>query len=157
MIRRPPRSTLFPYTTLFRSRDVLLVGAASDRTHPAMRRVTRRTGEEPVTEIAGIAGGALGGARCTDNFARRARRNTRVPGVTPADRVAARVEPRGERAYKGPARKRTTNQPHVALGHLQCVSDVAGPIPVHIAHLRVTERRLPACAHLHIVLRRDER
>src|SRR3712207_7480592 len=29
MIRRPPRSTLFPYTTLFRSRDgsVVLVGA----------------------------------------------------------------------------------------------------------------------------------
>src|SRR2546430_7425751 len=26
MIRRPPRSTLFPYTTLFRSRDNLLVG-----------------------------------------------------------------------------------------------------------------------------------
>src|SRR3712207_8289623 len=24
MIRRPPRSTLFPYTTLFRSRDVLV-------------------------------------------------------------------------------------------------------------------------------------
>src|SRR3712207_8286852 len=24
MIRRPPRSTLFPYTTLFRSRDMLL-------------------------------------------------------------------------------------------------------------------------------------
>src|SRR5256885_10868854 len=24
MIRRPPRSTLFPYTTLFRSRDVLI-------------------------------------------------------------------------------------------------------------------------------------
>src|SRR2546425_1303859 len=24
MIRRPPRSTLFPYTTLFRSRDALL-------------------------------------------------------------------------------------------------------------------------------------
>src|SRR3712207_7308508 len=27
MIRRPPRSTLFPYTTLFRSLDGLLVGA----------------------------------------------------------------------------------------------------------------------------------
>src|SRR3712207_8320893 len=25
MIRRPPRSTLFPYTTLFRSEDLLLV------------------------------------------------------------------------------------------------------------------------------------
>src|SRR3712207_8915325 len=27
MIRRPPRSTLFPYTTLFRSADVLLTAA----------------------------------------------------------------------------------------------------------------------------------
>src|SRR5256885_8906922 len=26
MIRRPPRSTLFPYTTLFRSRDNILYG-----------------------------------------------------------------------------------------------------------------------------------
>src|SRR5438094_6511548 len=28
MIRRPPRSTLFPYTTLFRSRSLFIVGAA---------------------------------------------------------------------------------------------------------------------------------
>src|SRR5258708_30862834 len=28
MIRRPPRSTLFPYTTLFRSTDASLVAAA---------------------------------------------------------------------------------------------------------------------------------
>src|SRR2546425_5132809 len=28
MIRRPPRSTLFPYTTLFRSRGRLIVGGA---------------------------------------------------------------------------------------------------------------------------------
>src|SRR3712207_6979471 len=28
MIRRPPRSTLFPYTTLFRSEDGRLLGAA---------------------------------------------------------------------------------------------------------------------------------
>src|SRR3712207_8937119 len=27
MIRRPPRSTLFPYTTLFRSRELLAAGA----------------------------------------------------------------------------------------------------------------------------------
>src|SRR5437899_11463909 len=26
MIRRPPRSTLFPYTTLFRSRHLVLIG-----------------------------------------------------------------------------------------------------------------------------------
>src|SRR3712207_7200828 len=32
MIRRPPRSTLFPYTTLFRSRDgeVVRIGEAAD-------------------------------------------------------------------------------------------------------------------------------
>src|SRR5258705_3296104 len=34
MIRRPPRSTLFPYTTLFRSLDV-----AGDPGHPALRLV----------------------------------------------------------------------------------------------------------------------
>src|SRR5260221_10852054 len=30
MIRRPPRSTLFPYTTLFRSPELLEVGRPSD-------------------------------------------------------------------------------------------------------------------------------
>src|SRR3712207_7561573 len=30
MIRRPPRSTLFPYTTLFRSEDVLDLDLAGD-------------------------------------------------------------------------------------------------------------------------------
>src|SRR5256885_10448964 len=35
MIRRPPRSTLFPYTTLFRSRQDLLhpLNARADRVH----------------------------------------------------------------------------------------------------------------------------
>src|SRR3712207_7542615 len=31
MIRRPPRSTLFPYTTLFRSEAVLLINFEGDR------------------------------------------------------------------------------------------------------------------------------
>src|SRR3712207_9482555 len=35
MIRRPPRSTLFPYTTLFRSRPVPGVGSSAD---PAVHR-----------------------------------------------------------------------------------------------------------------------
>src|SRR3712207_8206150 len=38
MIRRPPRSTLFPYTTLFRSRD----GAGAARDGRAVRRRPRR-------------------------------------------------------------------------------------------------------------------
>src|SRR3712207_8791583 len=40
MIRRPPRSTLFPYTTLFRSRPLLLIDLAVPRDiHPAAREV----------------------------------------------------------------------------------------------------------------------
>src|SRR5258708_10469417 len=35
MIRRPPRSTLFPYTTLFRSQVVDPVAAFRDRRQPA--------------------------------------------------------------------------------------------------------------------------
>src|SRR2546427_5130448 len=34
MIRRPPRSTLFPYTTLFRSEARVLRGRAEQREHP---------------------------------------------------------------------------------------------------------------------------
>src|SRR5260370_25172187 len=47
MIRRPPRSTLFPYTTLFRSGDVRRIedaerrrqSAAAGKTGPAVLRV----------------------------------------------------------------------------------------------------------------------
>src|SRR3712207_7649021 len=41
MIRRPPRSTLFPYTTLFRSRTVLvrLDRAPTDRDVAALRNL----------------------------------------------------------------------------------------------------------------------
>src|SRR3712207_4813474 len=38
MVRRPPRSTLFPYTTLFRSRDPRPLGA------PPRRALARRLG-----------------------------------------------------------------------------------------------------------------
>src|SRR3712207_8573387 len=48
MIRRPPRSTLFPYTTLFRSspaRDAALRRGAQ-RHHREPRRAARRAGGE---------------------------------------------------------------------------------------------------------------
>src|SRR2546426_7347021 len=50
MIRRPPRSTLFPYTTLFRSRalQVRRVAARRSHRHGSQRAVPRRpTGTEP--------------------------------------------------------------------------------------------------------------
>src|SRR4051812_49725367 len=61
MIRRPPRSTLFPYTTLFRSTDLAdgtdghassLSGpdAAPDQHHPGLRDCWRRS-EEHTSEL----------------------------------------------------------------------------------------------------------
>src|SRR3712207_7416733 len=45
MIRRPPRSTLFPYTTLFRSLVALtLEEAPSNATHWSTRSMARRAG-----------------------------------------------------------------------------------------------------------------
>src|SRR2546429_5105803 len=38
MIRRPPRSTLFPYTTLFRSRDTIPTRAAPGARQNRLRR-----------------------------------------------------------------------------------------------------------------------
>src|SRR2546430_13122567 len=43
MIRRPPRSTLFPYTTLFRSRNGLSSHIQEDR--PSLRNRTQRPDE----------------------------------------------------------------------------------------------------------------
>src|SRR3712207_8136646 len=50
MIRRPPRSTLFPYTTLFRSRTPPRGGV---RGHPrrARRRRQQRRSEEHTSEL----------------------------------------------------------------------------------------------------------
>src|SRR2546429_974921 len=45
MIRRPPRSTLFPYTTLFRSHDVVVV-ALRRGVHRAVVRIV-----EPVLRV----------------------------------------------------------------------------------------------------------
>src|SRR5205809_3735799 len=51
MIRRPPRSTLFPYTTLFRSPR--LRPRRRQRPHPRRRRERRRRGrsEEHTSEL----------------------------------------------------------------------------------------------------------
>src|SRR5260221_7640743 len=47
MIRRPPRSTLFPYTTLFRSEDVAAdLGPRQARRHTRAREAERAVGAE---------------------------------------------------------------------------------------------------------------
>src|SRR5256712_9694642 len=51
MIRRPPRSTLFPYTTLFRSRDIFPEG---HRPAQLLRRVTSPEGLKAVSQYGPI-------------------------------------------------------------------------------------------------------
>src|SRR3712207_7584149 len=54
MIRRPPRSTLFPYTTLFRSQPRQLRAAEARQVHgdAAVGRHERREVEQPVLPAA---------------------------------------------------------------------------------------------------------
>src|SRR5690242_20958478 len=78
MLRRPPRSTLFPYTTLFRSLD-------SER-HTDAARILQRRGDAVVDLGAGepdVLVGRLAGKRarqCTrhQNEAGRDRKSTRL-------------------------------------------------------------------------------
>src|SRR5438552_10067902 len=50
MIRRPPRSTLFPYTTLFRSGALYIQARARPEVVPAWRRAARGP-QTPVLHI----------------------------------------------------------------------------------------------------------
>src|SRR2546430_6487839 len=71
MIRRPPRSTLFPYTTLFRSRPASSHGCGPTdrlprprlaRPSPPEGRGPRAVGaRSPLTESPGLLGGELAG------------------------------------------------------------------------------------------------
>src|SRR3989442_11917341 len=51
MIRRPPRSTLFPYTTLFRSRDVRFRQTLRPLPKPRQLKRGRARSEEHTSEL----------------------------------------------------------------------------------------------------------
>src|SRR3989442_7338753 len=85
MIRRPPRSTLFPYTTLFRSRSAGTVSGGAQMS-PSLPPAIRRYAEHPFWQAVGILLPAyivvvwvvpvLPGSARTD--ARRDRKSTRL-------------------------------------------------------------------------------
>src|SRR2546430_12634623 len=74
MIRRPPRSTLFPYTTLFRSRlEWFRLGRASALEEGEARKRARRTSSAANGEVADAL------VVCnSDSTARRDRKSTRL-------------------------------------------------------------------------------
>src|SRR5688572_33276752 len=66
MIRRPPRSTLFPYTTLFRSREELAGELARDRAvHVVLVRLHQRA--HHAAEVACARGAGLGDRRSEEH------------------------------------------------------------------------------------------
>src|SRR2546422_11630658 len=74
MIRRPPRSTLFPYTTLFRSPSRLaLLEEGADALLEVLAQVA---GEDEVLE----APGGLGGEQASRRFLGGGQRERRVLG-----------------------------------------------------------------------------
>src|SRR3712207_7047061 len=51
MIRRPPRSTLFPYTTLFRSARVFLAGRTRESLEAVAKEITVEGASAEVAEL----------------------------------------------------------------------------------------------------------
>src|SRR3970040_2613934 len=51
MIRRPPRSTLFPYTTLFRSIERFVIAASLHGVAPALAIAATHRSEEHTSEL----------------------------------------------------------------------------------------------------------
>src|SRR3712207_7006554 len=76
MIRRPPRSTLFPYTTLFRS--VLLPAVPDREAALQVARMVRNQLERPLTteELELRVAGSIGIAFCPDHGADRSEEHT---------------------------------------------------------------------------------
>src|SRR2546430_14978301 len=75
MIRRPPRSTLFPYTTLFRSEELVLAvkprGVSAEEPFHAQNEVRQRRFEDEVKMVRHEAIGMNLPARFAAAFAER--------------------------------------------------------------------------------------
>src|SRR2546425_9826746 len=62
MIRRPPRSTLFPYTTLFRSLSVLIFNGENS-CHSESRKRIGEPGSSPIGHFVAAVAASLGRRR----------------------------------------------------------------------------------------------
>src|SRR3712207_8969697 len=78
MIRRPPRSTLFPYTTLFRSAGTALRWRAPDGRQPALGGGEREGGPLPRRPILPHAYGSDGPGGLSGDRPVQDRKSTRL-------------------------------------------------------------------------------
>src|SRR2546430_17425365 len=98
MIRRPPRSTLFPYTTLFRSQPAGLVTLDFSDPERAAQQAAEFARRHPIAGVIGVDDdGAVVAAAIAERLA--------LKGNPPAAAVAARgkhLQPGGERQHAAP-------------------------------------------------------
>src|SRR3712207_7783956 len=107
MIRRPPRSTLFPYTTLFRSMGGMIaqtVAATAPERVRSLTSIMSTTGERAASEPTEEARAMLFGPRPTtpDEAAERAVESARVigsPGMVDEEWERTRGRAAFERAH----------------------------------------------------------
>src|SRR5258708_36991049 len=112
MIRRPPRSTLFPYTTLFRSRFPPGRCAINGRVLIGTRSTPRRALLHFVGASIDLLEGGRGRLRSRGRYDDRHKdRRSRAPGATVSDDRRPAVFLRGRR----PAQRRAA----VRWGHLR--------------------------------------
>src|SRR2546430_14940067 len=110
MIRRPPRSTLFPYTTLFRSPAEAVRRVIVDHPRRLHERVADRRPHEleaarlqvPAERACGVGHGGHPPPRRPPRLPPRARAAGAEPGA-PAARPPPRPPPRPRAAAPGPA------------------------------------------------------
>ena len=65
MIRRHPRSTLFPYTTLFRSQELLVKQFKTEATDKAIEKLSKKIGADAIIKKFAEAEKKLAEARAT--------------------------------------------------------------------------------------------
>src|SRR3712207_7458538 len=85
MIRRPPRSTLFPYTTLFRSPRRLFLHSPFQRPLRALR-----LDPEASASARAVAGEEVGSVRSCGSLAKTRHGSARAAGAT--DREATQLD-----------------------------------------------------------------
>src|SRR3712207_7773212 len=77
MIRRPTRSTLFPYTTLFRSAQRIEIGEQEERRNSLLANAAHELRTQ-LTTINGLIEGMQYGAIESEDYEQRDRKSTRL-------------------------------------------------------------------------------